>query len=369
MARSTNSSRIDTHIHVLPPSYVRALDENGGDPSGWATPSWSLEECVRFSDTVGASFSVLSVTAPGPSLLGPTDAGQKLARTLNKEVWELCCQKRGRFGYFASLPDFNDIDSTINEIRHIYEKEKTANGVIVMTSYGDRLLGDEHFQPIWQTLNDHKALVFVHPGHVKITPEKIAGFLPQPVLDYPQATTRAIVSLIISGTVTMCPDIDIILSHAGGTFPYIASRVLGALAEPILARQSRVDHQQAMQAVNRFYYDLALSVSTPQLKALLAFTSPSKILWGSDFPYASKQGIYRLLLQYSKFANSEERKDVRPALLNENAIALLQKHKAEQAIVPALGAQKQGVSREPEFGFDSNQDAEQARDLLAKLDT
>lgn len=188
---------------------------------------------------------MLSVTAPGPAILGPTEAGRKLARTLNEEVWEICCQRKGRFGYFASLPDFNDIEGTLDEIKHIFETEKNANGVVVMTSYGDRLLGDEKFKPIWKALDNYKALVFVHPGHLEVTPEKIAGFLPQPVLDYPLATTRAAVSLILSGIVTMCSNVDIILSHAGGALPYVGQRAITCLAEPGLARHSQVSMAEA----------------------------------------------------------------------------------------------------------------------------
>ena len=154
-------------IHVLTPSYIKALDNNGGDPSGWATPSWTLEDCVRFSDTVGSHFSVLSVTAPGPALLGPTEAGRQLARALNDEVWAVCCQRKARFGFFASLPDFNDVDGVLAEIEHVFDQGR-ANGVVVMTSYGDRLVGDEAFAPIWKALNKYKALVFMHPSLVSM---------------------------------------------------------------------------------------------------------------------------------------------------------------------------------------------------------
>lgn len=187
----------------------------------------------------------MSVTAPGPALLGPTEAGRKLARTINDEIWAVCCQRSGRFGFFASLPDFNDIDGTLEELRHIFEVDKKANGVIVMTSYGDRLLGDEAFRPIWEALDRYSALVLIHPGHVKITPEKISGFLPQPVVDYPQATTRAAISLLFSGIMTDCTNIDVILSHAGGTLPYLAQRVYGCLLDPTIAQTSKVNVAQA----------------------------------------------------------------------------------------------------------------------------
>lgn len=188
---------------------------------------------------------MLSVTAPGPAILGPTEAGRQLARTLNDEVWDICCQRKGRFGFFATLPDFNDMEGTLAEIDNIFGREKKANGVIVMTSYGHLLLGDEKFKPIWKALNKHRALVFVHPSHVNITPEKISGFLPQPVIDYPQATTRAALSLVLSGIVTECSDVDIILSHAGGTLPYLGQRAILSLGAPAIASSSAVQSSEA----------------------------------------------------------------------------------------------------------------------------
>lgn len=125
-------------IHVLTESYTKALSDSGGDPSGWATPSWTLEECLQFCNTIRASFSVLSVTAPGPAILGPTEAGRKLARQINEEVQAVCATHPDRFGYFASLPDFNDAEGTIAEIENIFTSDMTANGVTVMSSYGDK---------------------------------------------------------------------------------------------------------------------------------------------------------------------------------------------------------------------------------------
>ncbi|ETS73025.1 hypothetical protein PFICI_15200 [Pestalotiopsis fici W106-1] len=363
LSRNASASRIDTHIHVLTPSYLKALDESGGDPSGWATPSWTLEECVRFSDTIGASFSVLSVTAPGPAILGPTKEGRHLARTLNDEVSAICEQRPGRFGFFASLPDFNDIEGALLEIKHVFETGQKANGVVIMSSYGDRLAGDDAFRPIWDELNRHSALVFLHPSHLQIKPEKIGNFLPQPAIDYPLATTRAAMSLLVSGIMTECAKIDVILSHAGGAFPMLAQRGIGCLVNPTIAAQSKVNMLQANSAANRFWYDLALSTGEAQLKALLATAPSSNIVYGSDFPYAPKLGIYAGLLQYSNFVRSTEGGKIGPQQLNANATRLLQKHASEHTFLPQgheIGAQ----TYKPEFGLEENDDAKKAREQL-----
>lgn len=373
----------NSSIHVIPPSYAKALEECGGDPSGWETPSWTLEECIRFSDTIGASFSVLSVTAPGPALLGPTEDGRRLARALNEEVWAVCQERPGRFGFFASLPDFNDVEGVLLEIKSIFGTEKKANGVVIMTSYGDKLVGDETFRPIWDELNKHSALVFVHPSHVGITPEKIGGFLPQPVIDYPLATTRAAMSLLVSGIMTDCTGLDVILSHAGGAFPMLAQRGIGALMNPDIAKQSKVNILQgygelsdisssgsrslltvhSKSASSRFWYDIALSTSEAQLKALLAAAPSSNIVFGSDFPYAPKLGIYAGLLQYSKFSRTAPGSQLSPKQLNRNATNLLRRHALENAFLPQIIGEGSHIDK-PEFGLDDSNDVQEARKQL-----
>ncbi|KAJ9139175.1 Amidohydrolase 2 [Pleurostoma richardsiae] len=367
VSHRVGSSLIDTHIHVLTPSYVKALEENGGDPSGWPTPAWTLAECIRFSDTINSRFSVLSVTAPGPALLGPTEAGRTMARALNDEVWAVCGQRPGRLGFFASLPDFNDIDGVLEEIEHVFGQLKVANGVVVMTSYGDKLLGDESFRPIWDALNKHNALVFVHPSHVNIFPEKISGFLPQPVIDYPQATTRAAMSLILSGIMTECHNVDVILSHAGGTLPYLGQRAAGSLVDAMISSRAKVNFIQAKHAMSRFYYDLALSTSPPQLHALLSFASHDHVLYGSDFPYAPKLGIYTGLLQYAHFVKGKEGASFRPAKLCANTTHLLRKHQQPNSVLPP--AEEEPNKGKAEFGLDEDENAQKAVEELSRINS
>jgi hypothetical protein len=44
--------RIDTHFHALPPQYMEALGANGGDPSGFKTPDWSIDAAIKAMDTI-----------------------------------------------------------------------------------------------------------------------------------------------------------------------------------------------------------------------------------------------------------------------------------------------------------------------------
>lgn len=114
-------------------------------------------------------------------------------------------------------------------------------------------------------------------------------------------------------------------------------------------------------AANRFWYDIALSTSDAQLKALLATASTSNILYGSDFPYAPKIAIYSGLLQYSRFVAGAEGKQIGPAQLNANATRLLKKHAPVHGFLPEAQGDEQ---KEPEFGFEDSDDAREAREQL-----
>ena len=99
-------------------------------------------------------------------------------------------------------------------------------------------------------------------------------------------TTRAIVSLLYSGTLARCPDIRFIFSHGGGTLPYLSDRIASlsrrASAKEIAARvPNGVEYE-----LKKLYYDAVSTVNNPQaFGALRGLVPTSNILFGTDFPY------------------------------------------------------------------------------------
>src|SRR5436309_1618142 len=68
---------------------------------------------------------------------------------------------RRRFGLFALLP-LPHVDESLKEIAYAFDTLK-ADGIGVMTNYGDKWLGYAHFAPIWEELNRRQATVYTHP--------------------------------------------------------------------------------------------------------------------------------------------------------------------------------------------------------------
>jgi 6-methylsalicylate decarboxylase len=274
---------IDVHHHVSPPQFVAALDKHklGERPMLDWTPARSIEDM----DRAGVARSITSITTPGV-WFGDNGEARDLARACNEYAARLAQQHAGRFGTFASLP-LPDIDGCLNEIAYAFDVLK-VDGIGVMTSFGDKWLGDPSFAPVMAELNRRKAIVYTHPTAANCC-RNLLPSVHYSVVELAADTTRAIANLIFTGTTTQYPDIKFIFSHAGGTVPFIYQRLtrypgmdraLG-LGNDIAARVPG----GVLPALRRFYYDTAQEAFPTAMEPLAKLVSSSQILFGTDFPF------------------------------------------------------------------------------------
>lgn len=273
---NTKARRIDVHHHFVPDFWAADLAKNGGDPSGWKMPSWNPKSDIEFMDSLGIDMAMLSLTAPGVAGWRG-QAALDMARRVNEYAAKLASEHSGRFGSFVTLP-MQDIDGALKELDHSLNVLK-AEGVILLSNYDGVYLGDARFDPIWQALDSHKAVVLIHPTQPKL--ELIPG-IPGPTADYPYDTTRAALSLLANRVPAKYPNVKMILSHAGGFIPYGADRFSQSLGNLGLG----FTPQELIGQMQNFYFDTALSASATVLPSLMAFARPGHVLFGSDIPYA-----------------------------------------------------------------------------------
>ena len=271
------SQRIDVHQHVVPPFWADARPAHGGDPSGWKCPEWSPQSAIDFMDSQGIATGVLSLTAPGVQGWSG-QAKLDMARRVNEYTAGLVARHPERFGNFATVP-LPDIEGSLREIEYAFDTLK-ADGLVLLSNYGGQYLGDPAFEPVWAELNRRRATVFIHPGKPAI--DLIPG-MPGPLVDYPFDTTRTAVQMALNGVLTRHPDVNVILSHAGGFLPY-ASQRFAEIASGI--RDDAPSVEALLRLFQRFYFDTALSSSPAALPCLTAFADVGRILYGSDYPYA-----------------------------------------------------------------------------------
>jgi 6-methylsalicylate decarboxylase len=283
-APTPSPRRIDIHQHFVSPSFLATLGaKNAVSPvPGFAAwKGYSPARAVETLDRVGVATAMLSITAPGV-WFGDAQEARTLAREMNEYATaKMVGDYKGRFGLFAVLP-LPDVPGSLREVEYALDTLK-ADGIGVLTSYGNAWLGDSSFTPLLEELNRRKAVVYTHPTDAMCCQNMIPRVANQ-MLEYPTDTTRTIVSLIVSEAATKYPDIRFIFSHAGGTVTSIAGRLLGAemtaenLSRPP-APNSRLFH------LRRFFYDTAGSANPVNMQALKTLVPTTQILFGTDAPF------------------------------------------------------------------------------------
>ena len=266
--------RIDVHHHLFPPAYRTAIGNLAA-----AQPAWSPAQSIEEMDKGGIAASVLSVSSPGV-WLGDNEQGRRLARIVNDYGAMTAKDHPGRFGLFAALP-LPDIDGSLREIEYALDTLK-ADGIGLLTSYGDKWLGDASFAPVWTELNRRKAVIYTHPTTAACCGNN-RDEVPAVMIEWATDTTRTAASLLFSGTAARYPDIRWILSHAGGTVPFLLSRFV--YQEATMKGKERVLPKGLMYELKKFYYDTAQGNSPPALAALLKVAPLSQILFGTDYPF------------------------------------------------------------------------------------
>ena len=204
------------------------------------------------------------------------------------------------YGFFASLPSLFDTEACLKEITYAFD-ELHADGITLFTRYV--YFGHEAFQPIWAELSRRKAVVFIHPTH-PVNKNLVDASLPGPMFDYPHETGRTAIHLIVSNTLRNYPDCKIILSHAGGTLPYLIYRVADVL--PYTPMSVGKSPAQILEDASEFYYDIAISANPATLKALFEIAKPGHVLFGTDYPNAPVPSIEYFTASLEKFDAAPE---------------------------------------------------------------
>lgn len=320
---------IDCHHHFYPPVLLAALRRNlpaGEDPIMRIVGAWTPEKSLAEMDAGGVGKAVLSLSLRVSALPLTVPAVNDLVRECNVYAADLHRRHPDRFGWFANLP-MPHVRESLTELQHSLDV-LGADGVTLITSYGNSYLGAPEFAPLLAELDRRAAVVYVHPS----APQCCAALMPvSGMLEYPFDTGRTFLSLLLSGSLARYRRIRWILSHAGGPLPALSGRIAALTAN----RDMSVIAPLGVEAeLKRLYYETANSAYRPAMAALLAVIPATQVLFGSDYPYvgvpANSRGLQQIPL------TSEQRS----MILHRNAERLLPT--LAKSAAPARGRANRG---------------------------
>ena len=312
----TQPYRIDVHHHILPPVYSEALSQAGIiDPiPGVDWPNWDVNTTLAAMDRLGIATAIVSISEPGVNFAGEALARQ-LARQVNEFSARLMADYPSRFGAFAVLP-LPNIDAALHEMEYALDV-LGLSGVGLLTQYRGIYLGDPALDVIFAELKRRRAVAFLHPSTPPSKDQPMFG-LPPSLYEFTFETTRMVANLLYSGTLDRYPNLRLILSHAGGTVPYLAKRLtFGPTITSSLKGQMPED---IFASLRRLYYDVAMSANPYTLPSLQALIDPTHILFGSDYPFMPESSGAENVAGLSQFTGFDQQ--ARLFIERENALAL-----------------------------------------------
>lgn len=322
------------HHHIAPKEYVKKLASIGITESyGQPFPKWTPEKSLALMKKLGIDIAIMSISTPGVSFKDDKFS-KDFARLCNEYMAEVKKNFPGKFGGFASVP-LPYVQSAIEELRYALD-ELNLDGVCLFTHYNGKYLGDKAFDEFFRELNKRKVVVYIHPT------DPIGQYDPKleianSLIEAPFETTRAVTNLIHTGTTDRYPDIKFILSHGGGTIPYLAWRIALSKYVKKETRPSALrmiydfviegGPESGLNILRNMYYDTALTSSPYALKAMQEFVGASQIVFGSDLPFSEKVAPLTVkdLKKYADFSEED-----REAIYYKNCLKLFPQFQVEQ---------------------------------------
>ena len=317
---------IDIHGHILTKGYLDLLEAHGAThEDGFPLPAWSEEDALAFLDETGIRYQVLSLSSPHP-YFGDAEESAAFCRAFNNETARVVARHPTRFGFCAVVP-LPDVDAAIAEASRAIE-DLGALGVKLASNSRGLYLGDKRLDPLFDRLEriaerrNHNVVCLIHPSRPEPIAEGVFSAGPVPLYEFLADTTRAALNMIAHDVPRRFPHVQIVIPHCGSFLPNVSRRIEGA--QPILEKAHMMDAVDAPANLARLWFDTAGDPVPNLLPLLLTITSPSHVLFGSDFPFTPRARALANAQRLQKFLTSDGHLAAHAEdILDNNAQALL----------------------------------------------
>ncbi len=293
--------KIDVHTHLLPkeiPAFKKAFGYGGfielhheagcckmirDDGHFFREVESNLFDVgkrISEFDSHGVTQQVLSTVPVMFSYWAQPKDGLEVCKYLNDHIAGCVRDNRDRFFGLGSVP-LQDPELAIVEL-HRCMKDLGMSGVQIGTNINGENLGDAKYFNFFQECEKLEAAVFVHPWDMMGEKQMQKYWLPW-LVGMPAEVSRAICSLIFSGTLEKLPRLRLAFAHGGGSFAQTLGRIKhGFEARPDLLA---IDNPHSPEKyLGRFFVDSL--VHDPEILRLIANVfGEDSIMLGSDYPF------------------------------------------------------------------------------------
>lgn len=287
---------IDVHNHFYPPEYldalrsgrsvVRVTTDDAGNPHIHYPGDYNVAVAghrdIAYRQGVleqeGVDTQVITLTTPGTHVESAENA-RALASLVNDAFAAVIAERGPRFSALATLP-LNDPNASVQEFTRAVD-ELRLPGAMLFSNINGVALADERFWPLYEVANDRAAVLHIHPTS-PVGVEAMTEYWLMPLVGFLMDTTLAAAHLVFSGVAERFPNIKWVLSHLGGTIPYLAER-LDRGYEAFAECRANIP-QLPSTYLKTWHYD-TVNFDRDALELAIRFAGVDRVLAGSDYPH------------------------------------------------------------------------------------
>ena len=234
-----------------------------------------------------------------------------ISRVQNEDIAGLVARSPGQFVGLGTLP-MRFPDRAIAEAAHAVE-ELGLVGFQIDTRVEERELSDAAFDRLYARLAALRAPLFIHPLGFSHG-ERLGPYFMVNSVGQPLEETIAINHLVFGGVLDRHPELNVVIAHGGGYFPFYAGRFDHAWK--VRPEVRRLIPKPPSSYLRRLWFDTC--VFRPDLiEVLVAMVGADQVMMGSDVPFDMGDLNPVQLVQQTRLPDADKRK-----ILSENATAL-----------------------------------------------
>lgn len=260
--------KLDIFAHVLLPNYYNKMVKiNSNIPNMYAfTNIESLKNMqVRRNLWNKETKQIISFANINAEDFCNPDYSAGLCREANKELEECIDSNSDMFPYGIGMIPMNNIEESLKILEEIKHSKK-LKGIQLFTRHLGKSIADDEYRAVLKKCEELNLLVLLHPVFDERKPDNNIVF------SWEYELSQAMLQLVQSNIFKECPNIKIIVHHAGAMIPFFAERINNII------KDKKDDFK-------KFYVDTAILGNSKALELAIDYFGIDNVLYGTDAPF------------------------------------------------------------------------------------
>jgi aminocarboxymuconate-semialdehyde decarboxylase len=251
---------------------------------------------------MGVDFQVIAPAPAQQHYWADADLQATLSRVQNEDIAALVAKDPAHFVGMGTLP-MRFPARAIEEAVHAVET-LGLRGFQIDTRVEGRELSHAAFDPLYARLAQLKVPLFVHPLGFSHG-QRLGDFFMVNSIGQPIEETLAISHFILGGILDRHPELNVIIAHGGGFYPFYSARMDHAWKVRPEVRKLTADAPSSY--LKRLWFDTCV-FSSELIDTLVATVGIDRVMMGSDYPFDMGDPDPVGLVNGTKLAESDRRK-------------------------------------------------------------